>query len=216
VQNAGGVELTTSGELSAPDGVPTVTKESSKENKKQQQQIISMSNSIALNTIAKNEKREQSIIKNIQEQSLLQSVIEQQSVVESILREQAVQKRNDTGTSETVTQPSSSTQSGPLNSINQSSNPKPADTSTQTTGPTVNKNVQPNTAAGNMDIAAIAQTPQGFELYMNGMRDGQFYTPKEIYKGQRTVDNARAERFLNGKSDVLHQMMIEQQYNIGN
>jgi len=216
VQNAGGVELTTSGELSAPDGVPTVTKESSKENKKQQQQIISMSNSIALNTIAKNEKREQSIIKNIQEQNLLQSVIEQQSVVESILREQAVQKRNDTGTSETVTQPSSSTQSGPLNSINQSSNPKPADTSTQTTGPTVNKNVQPNTAAGNMDIAAIAQTPQGFELYMNGMRDGQFYTPKEIYKGQRTVDNARAERFLNGKSDVLHQMMIEQQYNIGN
>jgi hypothetical protein len=49
---------------------------------------------------------------------------------------------------------------------------------------------------------------------MNSMRDGQFYAPKEIYKGQRTVDNARAERFLNGKSDVLHQMMIEQQYNL--
>jgi hypothetical protein len=106
---------------------------------------------------------------------------------------------------------------GPTNNIQNNLQPRlPETTSKETSGSSVNKNVQPNQAAGNVDIAAIAQTPQGFELYMNGMRDGQFYAPKEIYKGQRTVDNARAERFLNGKSDVLHQMMIEQQYNIGN
>jgi hypothetical protein len=51
---------------------------------------------------------------------------------------------------------------------------------------------------------------------MGGMSDKPFYPPKEIYRGQRNVDNANATRFLNGKNDILHQMMIEQQYNLGN
>ncbi len=84
------------------------------------------------------------------------------------------------------------------------------------TGPSVNKNAKDNDAAGGMSIAAIAKQPQGFELYMSGLQDRAFYAPKEIYRGQRVVDNARAQRMLSGASDRLHQEMMEQQYKLGN
>ena len=82
-------------------------------------------------------------------------------------------------------------------------------------GPTVNRSAPNSSVAGNVNIENIQRTPQGFELYMAGMTDRPFYAPKEIYRGQRTVDNARAERFLNNSSEIRHQMMIEQQYNLG-
>lgn len=76
---------------------------------------------------------------------------------------------------------------------------------------TVKNNVQPNEAAGGRDISSIAVVPAGFESYTNSMlRDVAFYKPDEIYKGQKTVDNARALRQLS--SDRLHQEMVNQQY----
>ena len=79
------------------------------------------------------------------------------------------------------------------------------------TGPSVNKNVQSNEAAGGRDISSIATQPQGFDAYSQLMlRDAAFYKPYEIYKGQVNVDNARALRQLS--SDRLHQEMINQQY----
>lgn len=76
---------------------------------------------------------------------------------------------------------------------------------------TVKTNVQPNEAAGGRDINSIAVVPAGFESYTNLMlRDVAFYKPDEIYKGQKTVDNARALRQLS--SDRLHQEMVNQQY----
>jgi len=39
-----------------------------------------------------------------------------------------------------------------------------------------------------------------------------FYAPREIYKNQRTVDNARVLRGLQGGSDRLHQELINLQY----
>lgn len=76
---------------------------------------------------------------------------------------------------------------------------------------TVKTNVQPNEAAGGRDINSIAVVPAGFESYTNSMlRDVAFYKPDEIYKGQKTVDNARALRQLS--SDRLHQEMVNQQY----
>jgi hypothetical protein len=84
-------------------------------------------------------------------------------------------------------------------------------TTTQTTT-TVKKNVQDNEAAGGVTIASIATQPVGYELYMGKLADGTFYAPKEIYKNQKTVDNARAQRMLSGASDRLHEQMIQQQY----
>jgi hypothetical protein len=76
----------------------------------------------------------------------------------------------------------------------------------------VNRNVQPNELAGQVDIAAIATQPVGFQTYSLVLVDAQFYAPREIYRNQRTVDNARAQRLLQGASDRLHQTMVDQQY----
>lgn len=76
---------------------------------------------------------------------------------------------------------------------------------------TVNRNAQNNEAAGNVDISSIATQPPGFNQYASlVLRDAAFYAPKEIYRGQRNVDNARALRQL--ASDRLHQQMVDQQY----
>jgi hypothetical protein len=250
VQNAGGVELTTTGTITPPDGIPTVSKEAvstannqSQTQEKEKREINPNALSTALSTIRRNAEREQSIVKDIlqkNESETLQTRISQDALVgdlvsktqeqsQSIALSAAVSsalsitnnsnRQNSDQTQNKNEDPSSTNFSmfGPANNIQNNIQTRlPETTNKESAGNSVNKNVQPNQAAGNVDIATIAQTPQGFELYMNGMRDGQFYTPKEIYRGQRTVDNARAERFLNGKSDVLHQRMIEQQYNIGN
>ena len=76
----------------------------------------------------------------------------------------------------------------------------------------VNKNVQSNELAGRVDIAAIATQPVGFQTYSLVLTDAQFYAPREIYRNQRTVDNVRAQRLLQGASDRLHQTMVDQQY----
>jgi hypothetical protein len=74
----------------------------------------------------------------------------------------------------------------------------------------VNRNAQNNDAAGNVTIDSIAKQPVGYAQYFGIMPDVAFYAPKEIYKNQKTVDNARALRQLS--SDKLHQDMVNQQY----
>ena len=78
---------------------------------------------------------------------------------------------------------------------------------------TVKRNIQDNEAAGEVSIDSLAQTPIDFNAYLNQqLKDMAFYAPKEIYKGQKNVDNARLLRGLTGGSDRLHQQMIDQQY----
>jgi hypothetical protein len=79
----------------------------------------------------------------------------------------------------------------------------------------VKQNVSDNDVAGSVSIAMIATMPIGYELYSMGIKDAPFYPPKEVYKNQRIVDNARAERFMNAKSDSVHQQMVDQQYKLG-
>ena len=81
----------------------------------------------------------------------------------------------------------------------------------------VKKNVQPNDLAGGVDVAAMAQIPQGYEAYsLVTLRDAPFYKPETIYRDNRTVDNARLLRGLTGGSDARHQQMVDSQYKIGN
>jgi hypothetical protein len=80
------------------------------------------------------------------------------------------------------------------------------DTNTQQ----VKSNVQDNDAAVGVSIDSIARTPVGFNTYLVALNDAAFYSPKEIYRNQKTVDNVRALRQL--ASDRLHQQMVEQQY----
>jgi hypothetical protein len=79
-------------------------------------------------------------------------------------------------------------------------------------GDSVKRNVQNNEAAGNVSIESIAKQPVGYAQYFGMMPDVAFYSPREIYRNQKTVDNVRVMRGLSGGSDRLHQEMINQQY----
>jgi hypothetical protein len=75
---------------------------------------------------------------------------------------------------------------------------------------TVNRNVQLNELAGRVDIASMATQPQGYQAYSMMMPDVAFYAPREIYRNQVNVDNARVLRQLS--SDRLHQDLVNLQY----
>ena len=76
---------------------------------------------------------------------------------------------------------------------------------------TVRNVAPPSELAGGPDIGAMAVAPQGFNAYLTAqLRDAAFYPPREVYRGQRNVDNARALRGLG--SDARHQEMVDQQY----
>jgi hypothetical protein len=76
---------------------------------------------------------------------------------------------------------------------------------------TVRSVAPPTELAGGPDIGAMAVAPQGFNAYLTAqLRDAAFYPPREVYRGQRTVDNARALRGLG--SDARHAEMVDQQY----
>ena len=78
-------------------------------------------------------------------------------------------------------------------------------------GPAVKPNTQDNDIAGGVTISQIARVPAGFDVYQNlAIREIAFYQPREIYRGQRTVDNVRALRSLG--QDAKHQEMVDQQY----
>jgi hypothetical protein len=90
--------------------------------------------------------------------------------------------------------------------------PPPAQSTTQESQntTTVNTKVKDNDAAGGVSLDVMAKQPKGFETYMSIIPDVAFYAPKDIYKGQVTVDNVRALRQLS--SDRIHQQMVDQQY----
>lgn len=84
----------------------------------------------------------------------------------------------------------------------------------QPTGPSVRRGGKVEGMDGGADMNQLAAAPADFNSYLNSqMRDAQFYTSREIYRGQRNVDNARVLRGLG--TDRLHQEMINQQYNQG-
>lgn len=68
----------------------------------------------------------------------------------------------------------------------------------------------PAELAGGINVAQF-QNAVDLSAYTNVvMRDAAFYAPREIYRGQQTVDNRQALRGLG--SDRVHQEMVDQQY----
>ena len=99
----------------------------------------------------------------------------------------------------------------PLTDIIEGKGVVPENNTASLTGPSVNKNAGNNDVAGGVDINKIALAPVGYGNYLSlTLKDAAFYAPKEVYKNQRNVDNARAFRSL--ASDRVHQEMVEQQY----
>jgi hypothetical protein len=99
----------------------------------------------------------------------------------------------------------------PITAIVEGTPPQVASAQPTSQTSTVNRTVSNNELAGGVSIDSIAVAPQGFNVYASlVLRDAAFYAPKEIYKGQKNIDNMRALRQL--ASDRLHQEMIDQQY----
>lgn len=101
--------------------------------------------------------------------------------------------------------------SNPLTDIVEGKNTVPQNSAIATTGPTVNRNSSDNEVAGGVDINKMALAPAGYGDYLSlTLRDAAFYAPKEVYKNQRNVDNARVLRLLT--NDSKHKEMVEMQY----
>ena len=75
----------------------------------------------------------------------------------------------------------------------------------------VKKNVQNNDLARGVSITALASQPVNYSSYFTALPDNQFYQPKDIYRKQSVVDNARALRQMT--SDRLHRDLVDLQYN---
>lgn len=89
---------------------------------------------------------------------------------------------------------------------------EPKEEAVASTGPSVRRGGAVDGMSGG-DMNSLTVMPANFNDYLTQqMQDAQFYASKEIYRGQRNVDNARALRGLG--TDRLHQQMVEQQYNI--
>lgn len=248
--DVGGVELTTTGQISVPTGETTATKESVKEaakteekkaeEKKAEEQrsdpnreterkrVDPRALAVAMSAVAATERTalataEQAVI--LSQVSVGPSdgtgvtlgggITFQSNVRSSSFQEDNKENKQEEKSSANTT----GTQRGPSPTDNINLLAAPIQSSTETqqkAGPSVRNGGVVAGMEGGPDPAALARAPLDFNQYLNSqLKDAQFYQSREIYRGQRTVDNARAQRFLNGASDVLHQRMVEQQYQIG-
>ena len=98
----------------------------------------------------------------------------------------------------------------PINQILETK-PQTSDNNSQSSSQQLKSNQPDNDLATGVPITQLAVAPTGYNQYLNFvLQDAAFYPSKEVYRNQRTVDNARALRQLS--SDRLHQQMIDQQY----
>jgi hypothetical protein len=125
------------------------------------------------------------------------------------LNTQTVQNAQETNTS--LSPNFLTDRTNPLTDIIEAKQQVPQNSTIATVGPSVNKNVGNNEVAGGVDINKMALAPTGYGDYMNfTLKDAAFYAPKEVYRNQRNVDNARALRQMT--NDSKHREMIEMQY----
>ena len=225
--DAGGIEVSTTGELSVPDGIPEEVREKKPLDMNLIMSIVreatdetatmSIVNQSIQDSMAEDANPDFSMtnetlasIARQTETSIEQSVLENQELNQSLsgnpntfmFNEQNV-SNEETNLTQDITQ-SQSTNQPPIQVTNEDK---------KETTQTVKRNIQDNEAAGEVSIDSLAQTPIDFNAYLNQqLKDMAFYAPKEIYKGQKNVDNARLLRGLTGGSDRLHQQMIDQQY----
>lgn len=235
--DVGGVELTTTGQISVPTGQPAAAKESTtvatkteetksepaREKETDRKRVDPRALAVALAAVAATEKTalataEQAVVMsqasvgpNDGTGVTLGTGLTLQTSRSQGLGDDKSEDKKDEGKT------AAAQRGGPTDTINMNmTTVTTAPDSNQKSGPSVRRGGAVEGMEGGPDPAALARAPLDFNQYLTSqLKDAQFYQSKEIYRGQRTVDNARAQRFLNGASDVLHQRMVEQQYQIG-
>lgn len=215
--DAGGIEVSASGELSVPDGIP----EEAKEKKEVDKNLIASIVREAIDNTETMRIVNQSIDDSLDENAnpnftgvtlfgdMLNDPVSELVFLRFSFNNTFLSEDNTTNSEELVS---------PKQTELVISNETGSQVSTETQQEineevTVNQNAEPNDAAGGVDISSIAVLPAGFNSYLNkNLIDARFYEEKEIYKNQQVVDNRRAERLLNLASDRLHQEMVNEQY----
>lgn len=202
--DAGGIEVSTTGELSIPGDTP-----------KEKKEVVAEEKEKTLPTVDYN--LISSIVRQATDLTNVMSVVNQ-SIMQSTTS-QFASESSSAGTEEVLTTEiavqQSTSQESPVNSaiMSQDTSSESTQTETATTQqqPQQQAKKQPNEAAtGGVSMDAFAKAPAGFSAYQTSMADASFYEPREIYKGQVNVDNRKALRGLG--SDRLHQEMVRQQY----
>lgn len=229
--DVGGVELTTTGEISIPTGEPAAAKEAVKEAVKEEEK-------------KQEEKKAEGEKKRVDPRALAvaRAAAREAEATALSTAENAVEfSQSDTATSAALglgtgitiggfrplgvgegteedgkaTQTTSTSKDSNLNAQNNTATQGQQQDVAQKTGPAVRNGGKVEGMEGGPDPAQLARAPMDFNQYLNAqLRDAQFYASKDIYKGQRNVDNQRLLRGLTGGSDRLHEQMINQQYNI--
>ena len=229
--DAGGIEVSTTGELVIPGDVKKEEPPAQLEKVEETQQEKREKPQVDYSLISSIVKRETDLTNtlNIVNQSISQST-ESQHILQQSLTDSEVSaigesdSFSNSSSSETtqdtqvnnIVQSSSGSNGGGNNSTNdqQENNTASLDDKTNTNkrqASNQQSKAQPNeAAAGGVSMNDFTKAPIGFNSYQIQMADAQFYAPKEIYKNQQNVDNVRLMRGLG--SDRVHQQMVQQQY----
>ncbi len=212
----GGVETTTTGSIVIPDGIPQVVKESTTAEEKKSagaptSLIMSLlrdqrerENKLALDVAARAEKESRSENANPSDGTGL-------SLANSGIGLQANFSANPTGQDESKQENPKLNNANNLSGVDQKQQNISTESEKQTQ--TTRRKGEPNEMDSATTIAALTQTPVGFDAYLKGqLTDGTMYAPKEIYKNQKVIDNKRVERILNLQSDIRYEEMVNKQY----
>lgn len=206
--DVGGVELSTSGEIVVSNDIPEVVR--SAERSKQTSVVGKGLDPRILNIVKNILKTESETIGSIFDTinySIMESTRFERNYVASDIDTINTTETNNAGNRQQLFALSSGS----------SNNIVSGDTTERKTERTFNTSSQVSELGEGANFADLTKITPGFNAYTNiQLRDAPFYPQKEIYRGQVNVDNARAQRLLNGASDLTHQRMIEQQYNLGN
>ncbi len=228
--DVGGVELTTSGEISIPTGQTTATKEAIKEAAKEEEK-------------KQEAKKEEGEKKRVDPKALAvarAAARDAENTALSTAENAVMLSQSDAATSTALglgtgitiggfrpsgsgdekeddnkNSLSSGSNRNNLTLQNNTANLGQQQDNAQKNGPSVRNGGKVEGLEGGPDPSQLAAAPMDFNQYLNAqLKDAQFYQSKEIYKGQKNVDNQRLLRGLTGGSDKLHQQMVDQQFNI--
>jgi len=206
--DVGGVELSTSGEIVISSDIPEVIR--STERSKQTSVVGKGLDPRILDIVKNILKTESETIGSVFDTinySIMESTRFERNHVESNIDTFTPTESNNTGNRQQLI----ALANGPI------SNNVSVDTTERRTERSFNTTSQVSELGEGANFADLTKITPGFNAYTNiQLRDAPFYPQKEIYRGQVNVDNARAQRLLNGASDLTHQRMIEQQYNLRN
>lgn len=219
--DVGGVELTTSGQISVPTGQTTATKEAIKESAiaeekkaEEKKKVDPRALSVARAAVAATERTalstSEAAVALSQNESVTGTNLNLGSgITTEGFKPIGLQADNETNNNVNTTQQRQNNTLD-LQGRNVVSN-QGQETQTQT-GPSVKNGGKVEGMEGGPDPAQLARAPMDFNQYLiMQMRDAQFYASKEIYRGQRNVDNPAGRRMMTG-SDRLFDEMVRQQY----